>query len=101
MAVLKQQSTGSSPLRASGLWRRRLRRDAAAWLFLAPGLVHFVVFVLFAVLFSLAISTTRWDLLNSPTFVGLQNFQDMLHDDLFWNALRVTGLFVILSLPAG
>ena len=82
-------------------WRRRLRRDGAAFLFLAPGLFHFLVFVLFAVVFSLGISFTRWDLLNSPSFVGLQNFSAMLHDDLFWNALRVTGLFVALSLPAG
>lgn len=81
--------------------QRRLRRDLAAYLFLLPGLVHFIIFVLFTVLASLGLSFTRWDLLSSPSFIGLQNFADMLHDDLFWNALRVTLLYVVLSLPAG
>ena len=77
------------------------RRDLAAYLFLLPGLIHFIVFVLFAVLASLGLSFTRWDLLSRPVFIGVQNFVDMVHDDLFWNALRVTFLYVLLSLPAG
>ena len=81
--------------------RRRGRQDLAAYLFLLPGLIHFIVFVLFAVLASLGLSFTQWDLLSAPSFIGLQNFADMLHDDLFWNALRVTLLYVALSLPAG
>jgi len=77
------------------------RRDLAAYLFLLPGLIHFIVFVLLAVLASLGLSFTRWDLLSRPVFIGVQNFVDMVHDDLFWNALRVTFLYVLLSLPAG
>jgi len=81
--------------------QRMRRRDLAAYLFLLPGLIHFIVFVLFAVLASLGLSFTRWDLLSRPVFIGMQNFADMVHDDLFWNALRVTFLYVLLSLPAG
>ena len=92
--------TVAPPTRAA-LRRRRLRRDLAAFLFLLPGFAHFLVFILFAVGISLGLSFTRWDLLSSPSFVGLQNFSDLLQDDLFWNALRVTGLYVLLSLPAG
>jgi len=81
--------------------RKALRRDLAAYLFLLPGLLHFAVFILFAVVYSFYLSFTRWDLLSKPVFIGLQNFADMVHDDLFWNALRVTLLYVVLSLPTG
>jgi len=98
--VVDRVGAGSA---ASAVARRRRgwRQDLAAYLFLLPGLIHFIVFVLFAVLASLGLSFTRWDLLSAPSFVGLRNFADMLHDDLFWNALRVTLLYVALSLPAG
>jgi ABC-type sugar transport system permease subunit len=46
-------------------------------------------------------STWRWDLLTAPVFVGLRNYLELLHDSLFWLALRNTVWFVLLTLPTG
>lgn len=52
------------------------------------------------------ISLTDWDLFNSPTFVGLANYQDLLFNEqsTFYEQLRIglknTFLFVLFSVPS-
>lgn len=48
---------------------------------------------------SLWISFTNWDLITPPTFVGLDNFQAMFQDDLVWQALKVTTVYAVTSVP--
>lgn len=45
------------------------------------------------------ISFTDWNLLRDPNPVGLANYEQMLADPLFWNALRITGLYVLANIP--
>jgi multiple sugar transport system permease protein len=82
---------------------RRLRaaqREALTfYLCISPWLVGLLIFVLGPVLTSLAISFTRWDLLTPPRFVGLRNYERMLADPLFWQALKVTALYTLLYVP--
>jgi multiple sugar transport system permease protein len=74
--------------------RRRLRqRDVIPYLFIAPNLVLFAVFVFGPVLFSFGMSFTNWDGLGSPSFTGLNNYQKLLTDDLFRTAARNTLLY--------
>ena len=49
---------------------------------------------------SLFISFTRWDLLTPPEFVGLRNYQRMVNDRLFWQALSVTLRYTLLYVPS-
>ena len=61
----------------------------AAWLFLAPALVLIFVFFFLPVLASLVLSVTDFDIYaiaNPPTtrFVGLANYQKLLHTPEFW-----------------
>jgi multiple sugar transport system permease protein len=66
---------------------------------LLPSLVGFVVFFAFPVFRGLVISFSDWDLLGAPKGVGLANYQELLSDDNFWNAILVTIEYVLWNIP--
>ncbi|NLF17842.1 MAG: sugar ABC transporter permease [Lentisphaerae bacterium] len=64
-------------------WRRR--GVLAAYLFILPNLVGFLLFTSLPVLASLTLSFFEWDLLHwPPRWVGLGNFSELLADASFW-----------------
>ncbi len=78
--------------------RRRPRGDGRiAIAFLLPVLVGFAVFYLYPAIRGTWFSLTDWNLLSEPNFVGLKNYATLIHDPLFWNSLKVTGYYVVLS----
>jgi multiple sugar transport system permease protein len=80
--------------------RRRRRHDGiAAYLFLSPWLVGLFVLTTGPLLTSLYLSLTNFDLLEIPQWVGIANYQQMLGDDRFWAAMRVSLTYVALSVP--
>lgn len=67
-----------------------------AYLLIAPAFLLFLVFNAYPLLWSLYISFTSWDGLNSvKTFVGIQNYTNLLSDHEFQVSLRVTIIYVI------
>ena len=84
----------------TGVRRRRRARDAAAaYAFLLPWLLGLVVLTLGPLAASLYLSLTRFDLLGDPSWVGLENYREMVQDPRFWAALRVSFTFVVLAVP--
>jgi multiple sugar transport system permease protein len=83
--------------------RRRISREAvAAWSFLTPNLVGFLVFVVGPVVASFILSFTRYDLLTPPKFIGLRNYATLLlHDPLMWQSLGNTLYYSALTIPTG
>jgi multiple sugar transport system permease protein len=85
---------------------RAQRKDTReGWLFCAPYLVLFVVFVIFPAVWGLWISLHRYDftLPNKP-FIGLDNYTSLINGTspwaaVFWESLRNTLLFGVLSVP--
>ncbi|KAA3661946.1 MAG: sugar ABC transporter permease [Chloroflexi bacterium] len=75
------------------------QETAVAWLFLLPSLVGFVVFYAIPAVRGVAISFTDWDLLTEPTNVGFENYKMLIQDEDFWNALKVTSLYVVWNIP--
>ena len=81
------------------------RNQGIAWLFLAPYLVLFGVFVLLPILLGIWISLHSWDFtLPGKPFVGLDNYTalfdpDSLVFERFWNAMQATGIFTLFSVP--
>ncbi|WP_240741841.1 carbohydrate ABC transporter permease [Deinococcus sp. KSM4-11] len=72
----------------------------SAWLFLAPSLVLFAVFVLLPVLAAFGISFTSWDLFTAPHFAGFENYRQLLFEDkLFHKVLGNTALYVVWTVP--
>ena len=80
----------------------RRRQDAVAgYLFILPWLLGFLIFVLGPVFVSLYFSFTDYEIVRSPTFTGLRNFELLLADRLFWQALKVSSIYVGVSVPLG
>ncbi|HZE21451.1 MAG TPA: sugar ABC transporter permease, partial [Desulfobaccales bacterium] len=81
-----------------------MKRQYAAWLFLAPALTVIFVFFLLPVLAGFGLSLTDFDLyaladLRNLRFVGLSNYVQLLHRPLFWAALWHTLYFVVVGVP--
>lgn len=85
-------------------WPTRLRQmfaneKAVAYLFLLPSLIGFITFYAVPAVRGLFISFTDWNMLSDPTFVGLENYQELVLDDDFWDALLVTLSYVLWNIP--
>ncbi|HEU4324780.1 MAG TPA: sugar ABC transporter permease [Roseiflexaceae bacterium] len=79
---------------------RAARREAIhGYLFIAPAVVGFLIWIAGPMLFSAWVSLTAWDLLSPPEFVGLSNYQAMVKDPLFWQSLKVTAVYTLISVP--
>lgn len=82
------------------------RRDSlAAAAFLAPTFVGFAAFVLGPMLAAVVLSLFRWNLLSSPTFVGLDNYGTLFRDSRLASVYFVTAgmaiALVIINLTLG
>lgn len=79
--------------------RRDLKQAWTALLFVAPAMVGFVIFYLRPTLIGFWNSFTDKELLRPESeFVGLDNYREMLDDDVFWNALWVTLKYVAYNI---
>lgn len=84
--------------------KRWNQRDYAPWLFLAPGVLIFLLYVIFPIFQSIWISFYNWDGLGPKTWVGVQNYVDLLDDKSFYTSLKnnIIWLFLyLLAIPAG
>jgi multiple sugar transport system permease protein len=78
----------------------RARREARTFYFtVSPWIIGFLVFTLGPLVFSLYVSFTRWNILTSPEFIGIDNYTRMFNDPDFWQALKVTTIYAIVSVP--
>jgi multiple sugar transport system permease protein len=68
-----------------------------ATLFLAPGMIAFLLFVIVPALAGLGLSFFSWDLFDPPQFVGLENITRLFTDPDMWHALFVSFMFVVLG----
>ncbi|QAY70742.1 carbohydrate ABC transporter permease [Xylanimonas protaetiae] len=86
--------------------RRSTRRSVAAahrgdaplaWLLVAPALLGFLVFAAYPTLRGIYLSFTDFRVLGDAHWIGGANFARMMDDEVFWNSLRVTIYYVLLS----
>jgi len=75
-------------------------QNLAAYLFLAPWFLGFFLLTLGPILASLYLSFTDFNLFQPPVWAGLDNYREMLFEDgRYYQALKVTFGYVILSVP--
>ena len=81
--------------------RKYIRSDAlAGYLFIAPAIVGFSVFVVYPLINAAYLSLTDWNGLTDPVFIGFKNFVNLFtKDPSFFPSLRATGYFALLSVP--
>jgi multiple sugar transport system permease protein len=96
-------TTAAVPMRARRAYQRRA--DLTGYLFIAPFILYFAVFLLAPMLISFAVSFTDWNLRSAPEFVGIDNYAALLTDATrypdFWPSLLVTLKYIAMSLPIG
>jgi multiple sugar transport system permease protein len=81
--------------------RREWRAVATGVAFTAPWIVGFSAFLAYPVLASLFYSFCDYSILQRPAFIGLANYRELLHDDVFWLSLRNTLYYAAFSVPLG
>jgi len=86
-------------------WYKRNEIAVTPWLFLLPGIIFFMVYVIVPVFQSFWISFYEWDGLGEATWVGTDNYERLLTSDRkfttsFWNNVRWLILY-LLAIPAG
>jgi len=76
----------------------------APWLFLTPGILMFVIYVILPVFQSLDISLYAWDGLGEKEYVGLDNYRELMDDEAFYTSLENNIIWLVLymlAIPAG
>ncbi|MDX8442335.1 carbohydrate ABC transporter permease [Mesorhizobium australafricanum] len=85
------------------MWKRH-QRKLAPWLFLAPGVMMFISYVIVPIFQSIWVSFYDWDGMGPKTWIGLQNYRDLFQDEYFYIALKNNVIWLtlyLLSVPAG
>jgi multiple sugar transport system permease protein len=79
---------------------RRMRREWSAYLFLAPGLLLFSVFTVFALVFAFYLTFHEWSIIEPDRpFVGLDNYSRMVEDERFRRAVINTAYYTGATVP--
>lgn len=86
--------------------RHLLRRYLTAYLFVLPAALLYVVFVLRPAFETFRLSLYDWNgIAPTRTWVGLDNFRELLNDDIFWQAVKHnviwTAVVVIFNITVG
>jgi len=93
-SIAKLKGTGSV---TDWNWKT-LRKQIPNYLFILPHFFFFAVFLLFPIFRGIQISLYDWKImLKEQHFIGPGNYQELMNDKVFWQALRNTGYFVVLT----
>lgn len=87
----------TAPRRRLGARLREERRWAL--LFLAPDMLSVLAFTAFPVIAAVVLSFLDWNLITDATFVGLDNFREMMGDEAFWRTMGHTVYFTVGTVP--
>jgi len=95
--------TADPDIQAKSWWARNQMR-AAPWLFLAPGIAFFALYVIIPIFQSFNISLYRWDGLGEARYIGLTNYDQLFDDPAFYTSLMNNVkwlLLYLLAIPGG
>jgi multiple sugar transport system permease protein len=84
------------PGRMSRLERRNLRNGL---LFISPWIVGFLAFTAYPFIASLFFSFTKYNIVSSPSLIGLSNYINLFHDPLFWKSIYNTFYYTVIEVP--
>jgi multiple sugar transport system permease protein len=81
---------------------KKAKRMKMCYVFLAPYAILFTMFYILPVISSIVLSFTYYNILETPRFVGLQNYISLLlEDDIFLTSVKNTFLIAIITGPLG
>ncbi|MCF4098127.1 carbohydrate ABC transporter permease [Maritalea mediterranea] len=84
-------------------WKQN-QQKIAPWLFLAPGIIMFLLYVIYPIIGSFQISFYDWDGLGQKEWVGVNNYIELMDDEAFYTSLKNNVIWLVLymlAIPAG
>lgn len=82
--------------------KNEMKRDLPHYVMLLPFSVLFFLFILIPVGFSIYLSFTQFDMVQTPIFIGLKNYiRIFTEDDVFMIAFKNTIVLALISGPIG
>ncbi len=76
-------------------------QNYAGVIFILPAVLGTLIFIIIPVICSFGLSFTKWDLLNPISFVGLENYKNLLNDSVFKQILLNTVVFAVATSVLG
>lgn len=92
---------GTGSMRARIALRGWNREALHCYVFMAPAILGLLIFILGPIIASLFLSFTDYNIITDPELVGLANYREMFQERLFWQSLRVSAIYSVVSVPLG
>jgi raffinose/stachyose/melibiose transport system permease protein len=90
-----EESSTKSNTWSQGITLRAGDRWYTGWLYLLPGFLLFIIFVMYPLVLTLWYSLHEWSGVGTPSWIGLKNYLELSKDPLFWQAIFHNLLFVV------
>ena len=98
MSIIASQKSAQSRAKRRKWSTLRRQEAVAGYLFLVPFFALFIIFVARAIGYSVYMSFFNWVVLaKTHPLIGLQNYQEVLGDSLWWQALKNTLIFAVFT----
>ncbi len=81
---------------------RRVYAERASYMMIAPFMIAFFIFTVIPVVAAIVLSFTDFNMLQTPNFVGFENYKTLfLNDDVFIIAVKNTLIIALITGPLG
>ena len=102
--IMEQSQIYPIAVKRQSSWWKRHQAQLTPWLFMLPGLILFLIYVIIPIFQSIYISLFEWDGLSPASYVGFSNYVELADDEEFyvslWNNVRWLLCFM-LAVPVG
>lgn len=80
--------------------RKKLKwKEVSGYLFILPSFVLLIAFHIVPIFMTAGYSFTKYNVIQEPQFIGLQNYQKLLGDPYLISSLINTGIYTIIVVP--
>jgi putative chitobiose transport system permease protein len=73
------------------------KRSLTPYLFLTPALIVISVFILYPIIAVIYYSFTDYSIVTPPVWVGIKNYQQLVKDTVFWQALSHSLIYLLVT----
>jgi multiple sugar transport system permease protein len=75
------------------------KKKILPYLIVSPYIIHFMLFVLFPVVFSIILTFHKWNIISPMKYSGLGNYIQLINDKTFFKSMGNTLIFLVIHIP--